>query len=357
MLTPEQVELLKTTIAKGLSDLELQLFLNVCDRTGLDPFARQICPVLRWDKKANKNVMSIQVQIDGYRQIAQNTGEYAGCDRPLFDEGLTLYEHQKAGRKHPETCMVTVYRLVKGVRCPFTAEVAWSDFYPGDTLGFMWKSKPYLMLGKSCEGQALRKAFQAELKLLATEEEIAIDTIEPSPKQIKQSDDWFEMQAELRTAKTVEEVNAIAQTAQSRMPMNGNRYALDKELEIARERIQMSPPAPVVVAEPPKPPAVIVPSVADKKRLEALCLMTGAPWDTIARLCKDWLKKSEHALTSEDIPKLRGLIFWEYATIQYELELNPTIELWKSFFIGAVTELDDRELFDKWKAYLSKNDW
>ena len=103
MLTFEQIELLKTTIAKGLTDLEFQLFLSVCERTKLDPFARQICPVLRWDSKSNKNIMSVQVQVDGYRMIAQSTGEYAGCDRVRFDEDLTLYEHcqTKRGNQKP----------------------------------------------------------------------------------------------------------------------------------------------------------------------------------------------------------------------------------------------------------------
>lgn len=231
----EQVAVLKRTIAKGCSDDEFALFLQVCQRTQLDPFAKQICPVARWDKKEGRNVMQIQVQIDGFRVLAQRTGQYGGSDRPLFDEGLTLYQHIQAKRGKPQTCAITVYRLVGGQRCAFTAEITWDDFYPGQKQGFMWDSKPYQMMSKAVESQALRKAFQLELANLQTPEESPI--VIPTRGQLSRSDDWFDAQRQFREATSVEAIETLVAQVADRVPVGA--YAIDREASIARERIAM----------------------------------------------------------------------------------------------------------------------
>lgn len=161
MWSEEQVKLIKEQIAPKATDEELQLFAMVAHKHNLDPFIKQIHCVHRWDSHANKDKMAIQISIDGFRAIAARTGEYAGSDDPVFDT-----------EKDPKKATVTVYRFIQGIRCPFTATARWNEFYPGEKMGFMWRSKPCVMLGKCAEAQALRKAFPEDTSDLYIEEEL-----------------------------------------------------------------------------------------------------------------------------------------------------------------------------------------
>ena len=149
-----QIQQIKDVYAKGANDVELATFILVSARTGLDIFKSQIYLVPRWDTRLGKEVFRPQAGIDGFRAVAERTGKYAGNDDPVFKG-----EVQMKGGKAPEEAMVTVYKIVEGVRCPFTATARWTEYYPGEKLGFMWHSKPHIMLGKCAEALALRKAF------------------------------------------------------------------------------------------------------------------------------------------------------------------------------------------------------
>ena len=141
----EKVDLIRRTVADGCDDDELELFLYQAQRMGLDPLVRQIHAVKRGDK------LNIQVAIDGYRLIADRTGKYAGNDDPVFDGG-EIYTND--GRAFPYSATVTVWKLVEGVRCPFTATARWEEYAPeNERQAFLWYKMPRLMLAKCFDEQ------------------------------------------------------------------------------------------------------------------------------------------------------------------------------------------------------------
>jgi phage recombination protein Bet len=173
--TPEQVDLIKTTIAKGATDDELRLFLYTCQRTGLDPMARQIYAIKRYSSRDGGDVMAIQTGIDGYRLTAQRTGLHAGTDD-------VVYSQNQSGNLLSAT--VTVYKIIAGQRVGFTATARWDEYCARDRSGNltpMWAKMPFLMLGKCAEALALRKAFPAELSGVYTTEEMQQADVESTP--------------------------------------------------------------------------------------------------------------------------------------------------------------------------------
>ena len=154
----DQVKLIKSTIAKGATDDELQLFLYQAQKTGLDPLARQI----HFVKRAGQ--MTIQTAIDGFRAIAARTGQHAGTSDGIF-------EVQK-GVDRPSKATVIVKKIVQGIVSEFSATARWDEYFPGEKQGFMWKKMPYTMLEKCAEAKALRKAFPEDLSGMYTNDEM-----------------------------------------------------------------------------------------------------------------------------------------------------------------------------------------
>jgi hypothetical protein len=108
--------------------------------------------------------------------VAEESGEYDGQDEPEY-EGTT-----KDG--YPELARVRVYR--KGIGRPFVGVARWAEYYPGDTIGFMWRKMPHNQLSKCAEALALRKAFPQKLQGLYIDDEMhqADQTDTPPPPTV-----------------------------------------------------------------------------------------------------------------------------------------------------------------------------
>jgi phage recombination protein Bet len=173
-LDDEKRELLARTLCNGASRDELDLFFNICERTGLDPFARQIYAVRRYDRKAGREVMQTQVSIDGFRLVAQRSGEYAGQTAVAYCGTDGRWVDVWLNEEPPAAARVGVYR--KGFVEAVTAIALFREYAQRSKDGYltgMWGKMPTVMIAKCAEALALRKAFPAELSGLYTPEEMA----------------------------------------------------------------------------------------------------------------------------------------------------------------------------------------
>lgn len=153
-------ELIRKTVSDPRSPLstdELNLFLAVCQHTGLNPLNREIY-ALKIDGR-----FTVYTGIDGHRRIAQASRRFRGMAGPFYCGADGKWTDVWLEPTAPRACKVGVY-------LPGTPEPTWGIAYFKNYQNRKsdgWKNTPEHMLAIRAEAFALRKCFSRELAGLA----------------------------------------------------------------------------------------------------------------------------------------------------------------------------------------------
>jgi phage recombination protein Bet len=183
----EQIELIRKTVAPaGTTNDELQLFMAYAHKTGLDPFSRQIYLSER-RAQVNGNWVTTrrpEVTIDGFRLVAERTGQYAGQIGPFWCGTDGTWRDVWLADQPPAAAKLGVLR--HDFKEPVWSVALYREYAQMTKEGrpnSMWAKYPSVMLAKCAESLALRRAFPRELSGLYTREEMPEERAEAAEAQ------------------------------------------------------------------------------------------------------------------------------------------------------------------------------
>jgi RecT family len=156
-MTEEDIALLKQTHCLGWSEQNVALFVHQCNRSGLDPLSRQIYGQLRWDKNMldakGKKVgglrLTVVTSIDGFRLVANRSGEYEGQQGPYWCGADAVWKDVWLPKTYPAAAKVGVWRT--GFREPTFGVANFDAFaptYDDGNLSGLWPKMFALMIAK-----------------------------------------------------------------------------------------------------------------------------------------------------------------------------------------------------------------
>lgn len=151
-----QIHLVRQTVAKNATNLELCWLLYNARRLDADPVLREIY-LIKYDAKTLGQIVE---GIALLRKRAEGSGHYAGTDLPQF-------EHADVGQPEgaPSVARVCVYTMNDHQRCPVWGEARWEEFFPEagkkqyTARSEQWLKRPHNQLSVRAEAHALRRAF------------------------------------------------------------------------------------------------------------------------------------------------------------------------------------------------------
>lgn len=238
----EVTAFVKDQIMAGASDAELQAFLMVARATGLDPMRRQVFAVKRAVRQRDgsyRDQWSTQCSIDGFRAIAESSGDYEGQAGPFWCGADGVWKDVWISNVPPMASRVGVWR--KGFRDPLYRVATWAEYCQKGKDGKptkFWAAMPSLMLAKCAEALALRAAFPQKLSGVYTADEmpqeVESEVVQDEPKIIQQPRPHVQHKPQPQAPQSVQEapkvdtapvLDKLIQRAMEGGPIGARNYA------------------------------------------------------------------------------------------------------------------------------------
>lgn len=256
-LSPAQKKMIRESFMNGASDKEAEVLLMVAMRMQLDPFQKQIHFVPRMVKVGDKREerWSFQISLQGWRAIAERTGLYEGVSDPEWVEDPNH-------KGFPLSCTITAHRRDRERPAKYTARFAeFCQFTFDGKPTKMWNEKPYLMLEKCAEVNAIAKLFPehqpSDLAMAMAEANIvqadfmADETAEPPPPKLPgQAEIVRDFLEAITACQSPDELKAISERiAATEIAKSDGAFLRDKykakmrEFDKAKREAAKAPPA------------------------------------------------------------------------------------------------------------------
>ena len=162
----QDIALLRRTLTQHFSEDDHLLFVAACERSGLDPFARQIYAMHKEGK------LVIEATIDGLRLSAERTEKYAGQLGPEWYGPDGVWLDIWTQEEPPTAARVGIKRT--DFSDPVWGKALYSEYMQS---GRFWRDMAANELAKCAEALGFRKAFPQKFSGLYTPEEMEMSSV------------------------------------------------------------------------------------------------------------------------------------------------------------------------------------
>jgi recombination protein RecT len=212
VFTQKELEVVVNSIAKGATNEELALFIQICKQNNLNPFKNHIYFI----KYGNQ--MSIQVSVEGIQYLAQQRDDYKGVTVQLvhenddFEIGVDPESQELKIEKHtikiPRGKVAAAYAIAKREGYPDKVVVIEAEEvdHLKNKSGSQWKTYFNDMFKKHALKRALKLQFGIDVDDAAGAQEDNVDSYQPrerkdiTPEDLDQEGEVVDEAADIQKA-------------------------------------------------------------------------------------------------------------------------------------------------------------